>query len=203
MNEHYYTKDPQSRIKEKTFSQTIKGVTLNFTAVSGVFSFDGRIDRASELLIKSFTPSMGHAGTFLDLGCGYGVIGLFLKAFFPGLKATLSDVNNRAVEYSRQNAAINNLDVNVVASDLYDNLGDVLFDDVVSNPPVAAGKKLTFRLITESARHINEGGSLWLVAFHNKGGATLRTKMAEEFGNVEDVEKSGGIRVYRSVKKAL
>jgi len=197
MSEHYYTPEPESKIKEKTFTQSIKGSELTLTAVSGVFSFSGRIDKASELLIKSFSPS---GSTLLDVGCGYGAIGLFLKSLFPGLTVYMTDINKRAVEYTIRNARRNNLEIIASCGSLFSNFKGCLFSDIVTNPPIAAGKKLNSALIYESYDYLGHGGALWLVAYHNKGGATLKRLMHDRFGNVEDAVKSGGIRVYKSVK---
>ena len=75
-----------------------------------------------------------------------------------------------------------------------------MFDDIVTNPPIAAGKKLNTELIQQSYEFLRAGGSLWVVAFHNKGGSTLKKIMENRYGNAHDVVKSGGIRVYRSIK---
>ncbi|MCX8131364.1 MAG: methyltransferase [Clostridia bacterium] len=198
MDEHYYTINPTSEIKEKSYSYTIKDKTLSFVAVSGVFSFDLRVDKASELLIKNFTPS---ASSILDMGCGYGPIGLFIKSIFPDQRVYMTDINNRAIEYAKLNAKNNRLEVNICQSDLFSNLTNKKFDDIVSNPPIAAGKKLLTGFINDSKNYLNPNGSLWLVAFHNKGGSTLKEIMNKAFGNVEDIEKSGGIRVYKAVNR--
>ncbi len=198
MSQHYFTENPDSEIKEKSFSETIKGKQLSFTSVSGVFSFEDRLDKVSHNLIKYFTPS---GNTILDVGCGYGAIGLFLKALFPSQQVSMIDINNRALDYSRKNAAANKLEVQVSHSNLYQALGNETFDDIVSNPPFAAGKELNTRLIKEALEHLSVNGALWLVAFHNKGGSTLKDIMKSVFGNVEDVDKSGGIRVYKAIKK--
>jgi len=198
MDEHYYSENPQSEIKEKFFTQTICGVSLSFTAVSGVFSFETKIDKASEILIKSFNPS---GKSVLDVGCGFGPIGLFIKAMHPDQTVYMCDINNRAVQYAISNAQKNNLNVNVIKSDLYSDIS-TSFDDIVSNPPIATGKKLNTKLINEAFDHLHPNGALWLVAFHNKGGSSLKKIMESRFGNVEDIEKSGGIRVYRSIKNA-
>ncbi len=198
MSEHYYAEHPTSEIKEKSFRQKIRDIELSFTSVSGVFSFENRIDRASELLIEVFRPS---GGTVLDLGCGYGAIGLFIKALYRNLIVCMSDVNERAADYSMLNASTNRLEVKVIKSDLFSELEGIAFNDIVTNPPLAAGKKLLTKLIDEAFDHLNPGGALWLVAYHNKGGSTLKNIMKERFGNAEDMEKSGGIRVYRSIRK--
>jgi 16S rRNA (guanine1207-N2)-methyltransferase len=198
MNQHYYTENPDSEIKEKTFIENLSGIELKFTSVSGVFSFGTKIDKASCNLIKNFSPSGRNV---LDIGCGYGAIGLYIKAIFPEQKVTMIDINNRALDYAKSNAKANKLEVEVLNSNLFSSLSNMVFDDIVSNPPIAAGKELNTQLIQEAFQHISENGSLWLVAFHNKGGATLKNIMMNVFGNVSDIDKSGGIRVYKSIKK--
>lgn len=199
MNDFYYSEKPHSEIREKEFTAVWKNKTLCFTSVSGVFSFEDQLDKASRLLTENYTPS----GNFvLDMGCGYGAIGLFIKALYPQLVMTLADINERAVEYAQKNAKRNNLWVKVVKSDLFEALQGNLYHDIVTNPPVAAGKKVVTQLIQQAAEHLYPEGALWLVAFHNKGGSTFKKIMEETFGNVEDIEKQGGIRVYRSVLKA-
>ncbi len=197
MNDFYYSEKPSSEIKEKEFNASYKDKTLILKSVSGVFSFENHIDKASRLLIENFKPS---GDTVLDAGCGYGAIGLFLKSLYPRLILTMVDINERAVEYSIKNAERNNLWINVIKSDLYSGIPEEKYWDIVTNPPVAAGKKVVTRLIREAAAHLHPEGSLWLVAYHNKGGSTFKKIMEEVFNNVEDIIKSGGMRVYRSVR---
>lgn len=197
MSEHYFTEEPTSKIQELPFDVDVRGQKLHFVSVSGVFSFEPRIDKASSLLIRSFEPNRSD-GTLLDIGCGFGAIGLCIKTSYPGLFVTLTDINRRAVQYARDNAERNHLHVETVQGDLYAGMESCRFHDIVSNPPLAAGKSVNLRLIRQAADHLEPGGSLWLTAFHNKGGESLKNAMAETFGNVKDVEKSGGIRVYRS-----
>lgn len=197
MAEHYFTEEPTSKVRELTFEVDIKGHRLQFVSVSGVFSFEPRIDKASLLLIGAFAPGRPD-GSLLDVGCGFGPIGLCIKSAFPGLSVTMTDINRRAVTYALNNAERNHLHAETLQSDLYAGLERRMFTDIVSNPPVAAGKAVNLRLIREAADRLEPGGSLWLTAFHNKGGETLKKTMTEVFGNVADVVKSGGIRVYRS-----
>lgn len=196
--EHYYTENPHSEVKEISFSYDIKGISLDFVSVSGVFAFGDRVDKASRLLIENYRPS-GASNFVLDAGCGFGPISLFIKRRYPHLQVTGVDINERAVKYAKINAKKNNLDIEFIKSDLYDQLQGRLFGDIVTNPPIAAGKALNTRLITEARSHLMKNGALWLVAYHNKGGETLKKIMFDVFGNAEDMEKSGGIRVYRSV----
>ncbi len=198
--EHYYTEKPMSDIKENHFNYDFHGRLLKFISVSGVFAFGDRVDKASQLLIENFKPS-GASHYVLDVGCGYGPISICIKTRYPHLQVTAVDINERAVEYTRKNAEINNLYIEVFKSNLFQALEGRQFGDILSNPPIAAGKAVYTQLIKESEGHLLKGGALWLVAFHNKGGQTLKRIMKETFGNVEDVDKSGGIRVYRSIKE--
>ncbi|NLE23846.1 MAG: class I SAM-dependent methyltransferase [Clostridiaceae bacterium] len=196
--DHYYSEKPKSEIQEHKFSYEIKGIELEFISVSGVFAFSQKVDKASSLLIESFRPS--GAGNFvLDMGCGIGPISLFIKSRYPHLQVTAVDINERAVSYTEKNALLNDLSIEAMKSDLYSQLDGRLFGDILSNPPIAAGKALNTRMIHEAKDHLLKNGALWLVAYHNKGGETLKRIMNEAFGNVEDIEKKGGIRVYRSV----
>ena len=142
------------------------GKRLDFTSVSGVFAFGDRIDKASLLLIENFKPS-GASFFVLDVGCGYGPIALCIKARYPHLQVTAVDINERALEYTRKNADINNLYVEVIKSNLYDELRGRLFGDIVSNPPI--GKKV-HKLIKE---HNLYGWSLWLPHFIIKAARLL------------------------------
>lgn len=196
--EHYYSEKPQSDIRENEFNYKIKGIELKFTSVSGVFAFSDKVDKASQLLIENFRPS-GAGNFLLDMGCGIGPISLYLKSRYPHLQITAVDINERAVLYTNENAQKNNLSIEVLKSNLYSELDERLFGDIVSNPPIAAGKAVNRMLISGAKDHLLQNGALWLVAFHNKGGSTLKKIMNEVFGNVEDIEKKGGIRVYRSV----
>jgi len=196
-HEHYYTPNPSSEIVEKRFEYKINESLLSFVSVSGVFGFSPYVDKASDILIRNFTPS---GATLLDLGCGFGSIGLSLKHKYPELSVTMTDINSRAIEYSLKNASNNRLNTNIILSDLFLSIPDEKFNDILSNPPIAMGKSFLKDLINDSYNHLLPGGSLWLVAFHNKGGASIKNLMIECFGNAIDVKKSGGIRVYKSCR---
>ncbi len=197
MSEHYFTKHPTSAISEKEFLFSLNGTKLRFVTVSGVFSF-GKPDKASLNFVKHL-PAL--YGDILDLGCGYGFIGLCVKVLFPEAAVYMSDVNERAVKYAKINAKNNNLNVFVKSGDGFSPWKEKQFDFVLFNPPVAAGKKVWARLLEESKQHLKENGSLLCVGFHNKAGKTIKREMFAVFGNVSELSKSGGIRVYSSRRR--
>ncbi|BBJ28173.1 class I SAM-dependent methyltransferase [Athalassotoga saccharophila] len=194
MFEHYYSQNPSSKIVEKDFEFNVGSQKLRFKTVSGVFSF-GNPDPASVVLVRNFPEVKGD---LLDLGCGYGFIGISLKAKNPDLNLFMSDINERAVEYAKINAKNNNIFAVIKSGDGFEIWNGMEFDFVVFNPPMAAGKDVWVRLIEESRSHLRERGLLFCVGFHNKGGSAIEREMKRVFGNVSTIVKDGGIRVYCS-----
>ncbi len=195
--EHYYTVEPTSKLKVKVTKLVLRnGHEYLFKTPSGVYSY-GRIDKATKILLDHMVV---HGESLLDLGCGYGVIGIVAKKEYPRMKVFMSDINKRAVEFAKINAKDNNVDVDIRWGDLYEPWKDMRFDMIVCNPPIVAGKKVWMKIIEDAPEYLNDGGSLQMVAYHNKGGKRIKGYMEKVFGNVEDIWKEGGIRIYRSVK---
>jgi 16S rRNA (guanine1207-N2)-methyltransferase len=196
MTEHYFTKKPTSPLKTKDIKLTLDNTLLRFTTPSGVFSF-GRVDKGSLLLLQHVV--VREKWNVLDFGCGWGLIGIVLKKFHPTIHVLMTDVNVRALDFARDNTKLNNVDIRVNQSDLFSKI-DELFDTIIVNPPMKAGRKICYAIIDQSKNHLKKGGLLQLVALHNKGGKMLQKRMEEIFGNVETIVKSGGFRVYHSTR---
>ncbi|PNR94572.1 SAM-dependent methyltransferase [Petrotoga sp. 9PWA.NaAc.5.4] len=196
--EHYYTENPTSELIVRNLSLRLKnGHQYIFKAPSGVYG-KKRIDKASILLIENVKLTNEKV---LDIGCGYGVIGITLKKEFPGINLYMSDINIRAVDFSKINSKNNNVEAVIKQGNLFEPWEHEMFEIIVSNPPIVAGKEVLKTLIKDSKEHLNSNGKLFLVAYHNKGGSSLELHMKEVFGNVIELEKSGGIRVYMSIKR--
>ena len=101
MNDHYYTRDPQSASRPAECEWNYRGIDLRFTTDAGVFS-RGEVDTGTKVLLEALPEEMG--GEILDLGCGWGVIGISIARKWPAAKVTMADVNTRALELSRENA---------------------------------------------------------------------------------------------------
>lgn len=194
--EHYYSKSPTSEPLYGNYEIEIAGIKYNITTVSGVFG-KKQLDPGTRLLINSAGRLRDEK--VLDLGCGTGVVGLSLKIMNPKIKITLSDINPRAVTVARKNFLNNKVRGKFLVSDGLKKMQSK-FDIILLNPPQSAGREVCERLIKESGKYLEEKGRLRMVARHNKGGKTLSEYMKKEYGNVKDIEKKGGYRVYESVR---
>ncbi len=154
-----------------------------------------KLDKGTKLLIENYIVEPGW--NVLDFGCGIGVIGIAVKLLNPSTKVMMSDVNQRAVMISKKNTKLHNLDIKVIKSDLYSKITDK-FDTILVNPPQTAGRDICFQIIDNAKSHLREKGLLQLVARHNKGGSVLEKRMNEVFGNVKQIAKGSGYRVYVS-----
>jgi len=197
--EHYFTEKPKSKSRKTSFKTRISGNDIIINSSSGIFSVR-EIDFGTRLLIEN---AKINGTEILDLGCGYGIVGIALKKITPDINITMIDVNERAVKVSIENCESNNIDAKVLRSDIFSHpeLKDKKFDTILTNPPFSAGKKLCFQFIEQSTQHLNKNGLFELVAPHNKGGESLKRKMLEVFGNAGELAKKSGFRVYISIKK--
>jgi 16S rRNA G1207 methylase RsmC len=192
---HYYSEHQDSGLKLYDLDVRLRGMEFTVASASGVFS-SRKVDKGTELLVDRSILKEGWK--VLDLGCGCGVVGITTAKAYPGTEVVMSDINRRAIKVSEMN--IKNLGIEnaeTVQSDTYENISG-RFDTILLNPPQSAGKKLCFGMIEGAKEHLKRGGLLQLVARHNKGGKALSEKMEEVFGNVKDVAKKGGFRVYVS-----
>lgn len=195
--QHYYSENPRSTLKVKEIQFTLKnGHIYKFKTPSGVYSF-GNVDKATAILINRCFQVDGKV---LDIGCGYGAIGIILKKENPSIDLFMSDINKRAVEFAKINAKDSNIEADIRQGNLYEPWEGEVFDAIVSNPPIVAGKEVWMKLVTGAFDHLKVNGTLQLVAYHNKGGERIKKYMAEVFGNVQDIWKEGGIRVYISIR---
>lgn len=191
---HYYDEHQSSQNEPQEILVQLNADSFFVETDNGLFSKD-HLDTATELLIETVTPEE----SVLDLGCGYGVIGIAYLRQNTGLDAAFVDTNKRALKYTRRNLDRNDVQGIVKQSNAYDNV-DASFTDIVSNPPLAAGKDTWHEFIEGAPDHLTVDGRLSLVAPHNKGGKSVKQKMQDVFGNVEELDKASGFRVYQSTR---
>lgn len=205
MSNHYYDRHPSAAHDRRVFEETIRGVTLKLVTDAGVFSKHG-IDFGSKLLIRNLALD-GHE-RMLDVGCGYGPIGLFAAKLNPAMHVTMLDINERAVELARENAGRNGIEnVTVLQSDLYEQLREGacsrgMFSLIVTNPPIRAGKRVVHRIFEEGVEWLSEGGELWTVIRKQQGAPSALAKLQSLFSRVEEADKDKGYRIYRAIKSS-
>jgi 16S rRNA (guanine1207-N2)-methyltransferase len=192
---HYYSKKQDSAYNPFLVKIKSRGLEFEIYSSSGVFS-SKEFDLGTEVMLK-YLQIKGNK--ILDLGCGYGVVGIALLLENQDLDLTFNDVSERAIRLTKKNLKKFNLNANVIQSNIFENI-DENFDLILTNPPYNAGRDICFDFIKQSFEHLNEGGSLQLVCRRRKGGDVLEAKMNEIFGNVEVIGQKSGFRLYKSVK---
>lgn len=197
--EHYFTEKPKSRNRKEQFKTVILENSIIINSSSGIFSLKD-IDFGTRLLIEN---AKIRGEEVLDLGCGYGIIGITIKKMHSNINVTMIDINERAIKLSKENCELNNVTAKVLQSNIFANpeLHNKKFDVILTNPPFSAGKNICFQFIEQSFQHLNKNGVFQLVAPHNKGGESQKRKMMEVFGNAGEIVKKSGYRVYISIKK--
>jgi len=197
-HEHYYSAQPTSLSQPEIYEDTLRGEVFKFWTDHGVFS-RGHTDPGSRELILA----MDVAGTrrILDLGCGYGVIGITAARLAPDARVVLTDPNERAVELARRNLHTNDIrNAEVRQGEGYEPIAGEEFDVILTNPPIRAGNAVVFALIADAPAHLPPGGRFYLVARTKQGAKSLAKEMARYFHEVRQVGQGSGYRVYMGVK---
>ena len=176
----------KSEIKKTTF--LIRNHEYVFYTDNGVFAKKG-LDLGTHLLLESVL-NQNISGRVLDLGCGYGPIGIVLKHEFPDACIDMTDVNLRALELARKNVQENKVDVHIFESYGYEKI-DEKYQYIISNPPIRVGKKVLYDLLIGAKEYLVANGELWIV-IHKDQGAKSTLKELEKYYQVEVVNKSHG-----------
>ena len=195
MNDHYYTRTPQSASRPAECTFSYRGNDLAFQTDAGVFS-RGEMDTGTKLLLESLPEQMD--GEILDLGCGWGAIGISIAKNWPGTRVTMADVNTRALELSRENAKRNRAEVVCAESDGMAAFAGKMFDAVITNPPIRAGKQVIYRMFAEAAEHLTPEGCLYLVIRKQQGAESCIRFLQTIYTRVEKLNRSGGFWVLKA-----
>lgn len=199
MSEHYFSQKPQSTSSPKTWRYELKGKEYSFISDVGVFS-KNEVDFGSRLLIEQFQPPTID-GDYLDLGCGYGPIGIAIADRNRERYVVMVDVNERAVTLAKKNAVENNVhNVTCIQSDRFSNIKNQGFAAVLTNPPIRAGKDIVHKMFEESYASLCDNGELWVVIQKKQGAPSAMKKLQEVFGEVELVARKKGYFILRALK---
>jgi len=189
---HYFIENPDILTNERELTLEFQGHKFRFLTNNGLFSCN-KIDDASLLLLRNMPPIQG---ALLDLGCGYGLLGIVL-AKLNDVSLTQSDVNSLALSYAEKNASINSIATTPIHSDSFAAIPG-MFDNITLNPPIHAGKETVYRMYQESAEHLNPGGSLFIVIQKKHGAESTMKKLNELFTQCNIIYKKKGYFVIQS-----
>ena len=180
---HYYTNNVDLETHETRIPFQYRKHQLTFISDIGVFSKE-RVDYGSRVLLDCM-DIQANQRSLLDVGCGYGTLGVSLKKEYPWLHVEMVDVNERAVHLANQSCQYN-----VVGT----------FDVIVSNPPIRAGKKVVFEILEKAFDFLNENGELIVVIQKKQGAPSAQKKMNEVFGNCEIIKRDKGYFILKSIR---
>ena len=198
VQKHYFTDNRDLPSNRKSHEFRFMDQTYTFVTDDGVFS-KASVDTGTQILLKN-AVSLPLSGEILDLGCGWGVVGIVVKTMFPDCGVTCSDVNSRALELTRLNAVSNSADVKTVLSDRFAGL-DGMFDVILTNPPIRAGKDVVHGMLEESYAHLNSGGVLLAVIRRKQGAESALKKMAEVFDACDVPDRDKGYWILRGIRR--
>jgi 16S rRNA (guanine1207-N2)-methyltransferase len=196
VEEHYFTADPTTPFKRVPVRADIWGHWLELTTGSGVFA-QGRLDVGTGVLLREEGPPV-EARDVLDLGCGYGVIGLAVAVAVPEARVTAVDVNERALLLARENAEQMGVSdrFRAVLPDQVDPAAT--YDEIWSNPPIRVGKEALHDLLLQWLPRLRPGGRAVMVVGKNLGSDSLARWLGDQGYPTEKLASAKGFRVLES-----
>jgi len=197
--EHYYSAQPQSEAKLGMIRTRLRQESFEFMTASSVFS-KKRVDTGTRVLIESMV--LPETGRVLDVGSGYGAIGIVAARLNPSLRVILTDVNIRAVRLARENIERNNIiNAEVRCGYLYEPVEDLTFNCILSNPPVSAGMNTVKAIVTKAPKIMEPKATLQMVVKSKIGRKILPAIFETVFGNCRILAREGGYRVFISERQ--
>ena len=197
--EHYFSENPKSSVKYGLIQTLLRGRRFVFVTASSVFS-KKRLDTGTRLLIENM--SLPGKGLILDLGCGYGAVGVTAARLNPSLNVIMTDVNARAVRLAQENITRNKVtNAEVRQGYLYEPVKGLKFNCVLSNPPVSAGLGTVIGLIGDAPQVLSPGGSLQVVVRSKISGKKLPSAFESAFGHCKILARQSGYRVLMGEKQ--
>lgn len=193
----YFDNDKNIKSEKRNIRFYFKDKEYNLFSDNGVFSKD-KFDYGTRLLLESIDIE-GLSGNILDLGCGIGVVGIILKTINKNVNIDMVDVNERAIELSKENMVISNINNNVFISNVYENV-NCKYDYIITNPPIRAGKEIIRKFLLGSYEYLNNNGILYFVMRKDHGVKSMIKELESNF-NVEVVNRDKGFYIIKCLKK--
>lgn len=192
----YFDNNENLKSELRILNYKYENYNLKFYSDLGVFSKD-KIDEGSKLLLETYIKYGKKEKKILDVGCGIGFLGISLNKIM-GASVDMIDINNRALHLTKMNLKENKAEGNVFVSNIYENVKEV-YDVIITNPPIRAGKKVYLTIINESFNYLTKDGELWFVMRTNHGVKTV-VKNLKNLADVKVLEKNCGFYVVFAKK---
>ncbi len=196
-NEHYFSANPSSEIRERQVHVTLAGQPLTLSTAAGVFSPDG-VDRGTKVLLGSVPPPASD-GALLDVGCGWGPIAITMALESPDAQVWGVDVNERVLGLAARNAVA--AGVSNVTVGLPDEVpADLRFRTIWSNPPIRVGKDELHAILLTWLPRLEVGGDAWLVVSKDLGGDSLQRWLGDALGDGFQVTRASTDKGFRVIR---
>ena len=192
--EHYFTNNENIKSNLRSIDYTVKNTSFVFYTDNGVFS-KSNVDYGTNLLINTYLDNCKKTGEVLDVGCGYGVIGIVISKI-NGQKVEQIDINKRALHLTEMNNKENKTNNKVYESNIYENITSI-YDVIITNPPIRAGKKVYMTILKEAHKHLKPDGELWFVTRKDQGAKTIEKELREKY-NINLIKKQRGYYIYKA-----
>ena len=192
---HYFTNDESTKSNPKVIAFSLNNTPLKFNTDNGVFSKDS-LDRGTEVLLKYITVE--NQKTLLDLGCGYGVVGVYMAKAY-NMEVDMVDINKRAMDLAKSNLLLNDVSGNVFESDGLTNVTKK-YDLIITNPPIRAGKEVVYRFFEDAFNHLEENGDFYVVVNKKHGAESAFRKLSSIYKTVTLEGRKKGFHVYKCKK---
>ena len=191
---HYFTNDENIKSELRTINYVNGSFSFLFYSDNGIFS-KNHLDFGSKLLIENIIENCGDINSVLDVGCGYGFIGISLSKILNA-DVTMVDINKRAVHLTQMNIKRNEVCAKVLESNIYENVTGK-YDLIVTNPPIRAGKKVVLEILLKAKEFLNIDGELWFVIRKDQGAKSIAEELKDTY-ELEIVEKSKGFYIFKA-----
>lgn len=199
MTQHYYSEKPNIAHDEKQVIFEVLDRQFHCVTDAGVFSRDG-VDMGTRILLEALPEVQGRV---LDLGCGWGAVGVVIGKKYPQSEIVMTDINLRAVETARKNLLQNGIkNAETLQGDGFENVSGK-FDFILLNPPIRTGKENIYGMFSAARGYLSDAGALYIVIRKQQGAESAQKYLQTIYADVERLAREKGYWVLRCARPVV